>query len=58
MAMDKIKPLFKFLVVLFLLYAVFSAPQESAAVVKEIWHIISTGLSNLMHFFNALLGKE
>lgn len=56
--MDRFKPLFKFLVVMFILYAIFSSPNQSAQVVRDIGHVIRNGAENLQHFFNAILGKE
>ncbi len=50
----KLKKVILWLVLAFCVYAVVTSPERSADVVKEIWHIITTGFTRIGDFFNAL----
>lgn len=53
----KWKPILRVLLIIFVLYAIFTSPDQSANIVHSIWNVLRNGVTNLAHFFNALLGK-
>ena len=55
--MDKVKRIFLWLVVIFILYSIFTAPQQAADLVGSTWDILKSGVENLAAFFNALLSR-
>ncbi|MCE1177969.1 MAG: hypothetical protein LWW86_02920 [Micrococcales bacterium] len=56
--MQKAKKIFWWIVVLFLLYAIFTSPNEAAGIVNAIWDVLVNGVENLAKFFDALLQKN
>lgn len=58
--MDKInfKSIVKFLLFAFIIYAIFSSPNQSADVAHSIGDVFRNGVHNLGEFFDALLGKS
>lgn len=58
MKLDKIKPVLKTLLIVFVLYAIFTSPDRSADIARSIWDVISNGVKNLGDFFDNLLGKK
>lgn len=58
--MDKInfKSILKFLLLAFIIYAVFSSPAKSADVVRAVGDVLRNAVTNLREFFDALLGKN
>lgn len=53
----KWKPILRVLLILFVLYAIFTSPQQSADIVHSIWTVLKNGFTNLGDFFDALLRK-
>ena len=53
----KWKPILRVLLILFVLYAIFTSPQQAANVVHSIWTVLKNGVTNLADFFSALLRK-
>lgn len=51
------KPILRVLLILFVLYAIFTSPQQSADTVHQIWDILKSGVQNLANFFSALLKR-
>jgi hypothetical protein len=45
------------IVVAFLVYAVFTAPGQSANAVDNIWGVIKEGFNSITAFFDALLNS-
>ena len=54
-AMPPIKKIVTWIVVIFLLYAILTSPQNAADIFRNIWDIIYGGIRNIFEFFNSLL---
>ena len=52
--MVKVRRVLLWLVIAFLVYAVYTAPAHAADVVHQAWDIIWTALNRLISFFNHL----
>ncbi len=55
--MPPIKKIVLWLLVIFVLYAIFVSPTEAAAMVGNIWDIIANGVKNVARFFDALITR-
>jgi hypothetical protein len=55
--MPPIKKIVLWLLVIFLLYAIFVSPNEAASLVGTVWDIIVNGVKNVAKFFDALLSR-
>lgn len=55
--MPPIKKVVGWVVLAFLVYAVFTNPTAAAGVVRNVWDILVTGVANIGAFFNSLLGR-
>ena len=53
----KWKPILRTLLIVFVLYAIFTSPDQSADIVHSIWTVLKNGVTNLGQFFNAILQK-
>ena len=53
--MGRIRRPLMWIVVAFLVYAVFKSPDQAADIVRAAWSGILEGLSAVAHFFDALL---
>ncbi|XVX20806.1 hypothetical protein ACQP1U_02685 [Actinomycetota bacterium] len=56
--MQKAKKIFWWLVLIFVLYAIFTSPNEAAGIVDSVWDVLANGVRNLAKFFDALLQKN
>ncbi|MBK8731141.1 MAG: hypothetical protein IPM00_18185 [Tetrasphaera sp.] len=55
--MPPIKKIVLWLLVIFLLYAIFVSPTEAAAMVGNVWDILANGVTNVARFFDALIKR-
>ncbi|HPB72274.1 MAG TPA: hypothetical protein PLX71_04780 [Phycicoccus sp.] len=55
--MPPIKKLVLWLLVIFVLYAIFTSPTNAAALVGNAWDILGNGVKNIAAFFDALLKR-
>lgn len=55
--MPKFKPILRVLLILFLLYAIFSSPQTAADAVGTLWDLLVKAVHNLGSFFDSLLKR-
>ena len=53
--MPPIKKIVLWLVVIFLLYAIFTAPSEAASMFREAWDFTVNAVSNIASFFTSLI---
>lgn len=56
--MPPVKKIFWWLIVIFLLYAILTSPDDAAAMVGNIWDIIVGGVENIGQFFDNLLNRS
>ena len=54
--MPPIKKIVLWLVVIFLLYAILTSPDEAADIFAAAWNLIVFAVSNVAEFFDNLLG--
>ena len=52
--MPPIKKIVLWLLVIFMLYAIFVSPNEAASLVGTVWDILVNGVRNVARFFDAL----
>ncbi|MEI2774386.1 MAG: hypothetical protein V9G19_00120 [Tetrasphaera sp.] len=52
-----IKKIVLWLIVIFLLYAIFTNPRDAADIVGTAWNIIAKAVRNIFEFFDALLRR-
>lgn len=57
MSSPPIKKIALWLAVIFLLYAIFTSPDEAADIVGSAWDILSTAFTNVGRFFDELLKR-
>ena len=55
--MPPIKKIVLWLIVIFLLYAIFTNPRDAADIVGRAWDLTAKAISNLARFFDALLNR-
>lgn len=55
--MPPIKKIILWLLVIFILYAIFVSPDKAADMVGNVWDILVNGVSNVAKFFNALISR-
>ncbi len=53
--MPPVKKIVLWLVVIFLLYAIFTAPAEAANMFQAAWDFTVNAVSNIAEFFNSLI---
>lgn len=56
--MNKVKKVLWWIFIAFLIYAVFTSPNQAAGIVRTIWDIIVAAFNSLFTFFNALLNPR
>lgn len=57
MATEKIKRITIWVLFAFVLYAIFTSPDKSADIVRNIWDLLASGVENMGDFFRAIIGK-
>ncbi|MBK6888192.1 MAG: hypothetical protein IPH03_18280 [Tetrasphaera sp.] len=57
MSMPPVKKIVVWLIVVFLLYAIFTNPNDAADIVSRAWHLIAKAVHNIAKFFDALLNR-
>lgn len=55
--MPPIKKIVLWLIVIFLLYAILTSPNDAADIMRSAWQVIRNGVENIFHFFDALLRR-
>jgi hypothetical protein len=55
--MPPVKKIVVWLIVVFLLYAIFTNPNDAADIVSRAWHLIAKAVHNIAKFFDALLNR-
>jgi len=55
--MPPVKKIVVWLIVIFLLYAIFTNPNDAADLVAQAWNIIEKAIKNIFEFFDSLLRK-
>ena len=53
--MPPIKKIVMWLVVIFLLYAILTSPNEAADIFGSAWDIVVNGVTNVANFFDSLI---
>ena len=56
--MAKVKKVLWWLFIAFLVYALFTSPNQAAGIIRSIWDIIVTAFDSLFTFFDVLLRKR
>jgi hypothetical protein len=54
-SMPPIKKIVMWLVVIFLIYAIVTSPQDAADIFGSAWQIVVSGVQNIASFFDSLL---
>ena len=55
--MDKVKKVVLWVVLAFMIYAIFTNPTRAADIVGNVWGLIVDGFNAILRFFNALLNR-
>ena len=55
--MPPIKKIVMWLVVVFLLYAIFTSPRDAADIFGSAWDVLSNGVRNVASFFDSLIRR-
>ncbi|MGZ5405035.1 MAG: hypothetical protein ACXWDL_10335 [Nocardioides sp.] len=58
MSMPPIKKIVTWLLVIFLLYAIFTSPTDAANMVGSAWDVITNGIGNIGEFFDSLIARS
>ena len=45
------------IVLIFVIYVIYTSPHQAADIARSIWHIITVAVSSLFTFFHALVKK-
>lgn len=56
--MNKVKKVLWWIFIAFLIYAVFTSPDQAAGIIRTIWDIIVQAFNSLFVFFDALLNSR
>ena len=57
-SMPPIKKIVTWLLVIFLLYAIFTSPTEAADMVGSAWDVVTNGVGNIGEFFDSLIARS
>lgn len=55
--MDKVKKVVLWVVLGFMIYAIFTNPDRAADIVGNIWALIIDGFNAILRFFDSLLNR-
>ncbi len=55
--MPPVKKIVMWLVVIFLLYAVMTSPNDAANIFGSAWDVVSNGVRNIATFFDSLIRR-
>ena len=55
--MPPIKKIVLWLLVIFLLYAILTSPDDAAEIFGSAWDVIANGVTNIAEFFDSLLSR-
>ncbi|MEO7269800.1 MAG: hypothetical protein ABIW49_11405 [Knoellia sp.] len=58
MSMPPVKKIVMWLVVIFLLYAIFTSPNDAADIVGSAWDVVSNAIRNIGEFFDSLIARS
>lgn len=53
----KVKKVLLWLLLAFIIYAIFTSPDQAATIVRTVWDILVQGVTSLGRFFNVLLKR-
>ena len=53
--MPPVKKIALWLVVIFLLYAILTSPEDAASIFGSAWDVVANGVRNIGRFFDSLL---
>jgi cell shape-determining protein MreC len=53
--MPPVKKIVLWLIVVFVLYAILTSPEEAASIFGSAWDVVVTGVQNIFAFFDRLL---
>lgn len=56
MLSTRTKKVVGFIVLIFVLYAIYNNPEKSAEVVRRVWQIIIEGIEQIFAFFDNIIG--
>jgi len=56
--MPPVKKIVTWLLVIFLLYAIFTSPADAANIVGSAWDVILNGVRNIGRFFDSLIARS
>lgn len=56
--MPPVKKIVMWLVVIFLLYAIFTSPAEAADIIGSAGDLVVNGVSNIGRFFDSLIARS
>ena len=56
--MPPVKKIVTWLIVIFLLYAIFTSPNDAASIVGTAWDVIANGVRNIGRFFDSLIARS
>lgn len=55
--MPPVKKIVMWLVVIFLLYAILTSPDQAADIFGSAWQVVVNGVSNIASFFDNLISR-
>ena len=55
--MDKVKKVALWLVLGFMVYAIFTNPDRAASIVGNVWGLVVDGFNAILRFFDSLLNR-
>lgn len=56
--MDRVKKVLWWIFIAFLIYAVFTSPDQAAGIIRTVIDIIVAAFNSLLRFFDALLASR
>jgi hypothetical protein len=56
--MPPVKKMVLWLLVIFLGYAIITAPSDAASIVDTAWDIVRSGVENIASFFDSLISRN
>ncbi len=55
--MTRTRQIVLFLVLIFVIYAIYTSPDRSADAVQAAWNVVTTAVAAIFRFFDALLTR-
>lgn len=57
MSMPPVKKIVVWLLVIFMLYAIFTNPTEAADLVAQLWNLLEKAVKSIFQFFDRLISR-